>query len=78
MTPTVKDEILAKGIPALTRAAGKEFSLRVDIDGFGNVNLNDAAMKPNGTTHDNNAWFHNDMKKLPYFQNYKLYDALAN
>lgn len=77
MSASKRDEILAKGIPALTRAAGVDVCDKVSADGLGNINLNEEKMKPNGTTRTENAWHHNDMKALAYFYTYKLYESLV-
>jgi hypothetical protein len=70
------DEMLAKGIPALSIAAGRSACGAI-IPDTKNIDLNTAEMRPNGTIHENNKWFHNDMKDLPYLQTYKLYQILA-
>jgi hypothetical protein len=71
------DEMLAKGIPALSIAAGRTNSAAHAQSGFGNLDLNTSVMRPNGTIHTDNRWYHNDMKALPYLQTYKLYQILA-
>jgi len=76
MDVTKKNEILAKGIPALSRAAGKQKLNNIYEDD--NINLNTTEMRPNGTTHTDDVWFHNDMKALPYLQSFKLYELLSN
>lgn len=70
------DEMLAKGISALSIAAGRAENGRIAPER--NINLNTAVMRPNGTTHKDNMWYHNDMKNLPYLQTYKLYEILAH
>jgi len=77
LTTNEINEMLANGIPALSVSVGRTSSVAHAQFGLGNLDLNTPAMRPNGTTHKDNMWFHNDMKDLPYLQTYKLYEILT-
>ena len=77
----LRNELLAKGIPALSPAAGKTFLS--PLTSSRNFNMN-TDFKPEGGTwpRDNNhlykqRWLHSDLKNLAYFYVHKLFDQLV-
>lgn len=75
-----RNEILAKGIPALSPAAGKT---AIAPDNIVNFNMN-AAFKPdNGAWGRDDShmhkkrWLHNDMQNMAYFYTHKLFKTLV-
>jgi len=76
----LRNELLAKGIPALSPAAGKTFLS--PLTSSRNFNMN-TDFKPEGGLWGRNhkdygkRWLHSDMKDMAYFYTHKLYKELV-
>ena len=76
---TLRNELLAKGIPALSPAAGKAI---VAPDTMANFNMN-LAFKPQGVVWPSRGapyerrWLHSDMKNMAYFYTWLLYKKMV-
>ena len=79
---TERNEIIAKGIPALSPAAGK--MALPPLTSSRNFNMN-AAFKPeNGAWGRNDShmykkrWLHSDMESMAFFYTHKMFKTLAD
>jgi len=78
----LRNEILAKGIPALSPAMGGR---SVAIFGEDNLDMNAnlTTFRPNGWPQqdrgyeDRNRWLHSDVKDVAYFYTHKLFNKLV-
>ena len=75
----LRNELLAKGIPALSPAAGK-----TEMDSLGDNNFNmNTDFRPEGGAWGRNhedyetRWLHSDMKDMAYFYTHRLFDKLV-
>jgi len=81
-----QNEVLAKGIPALSEPAGGQIVNIKDAAGnpLPNRNINmDTVARPNGWGRNHQVlgtrWLHSDMKNMAYFYNHKLFEnVIAN
>ncbi len=74
-----RDEILAKGIPALSPAAGKT---SMAPDTLASFNMNTAFKPDNGSWPNREypyfrRWLHNDMQNMAFFYTNKLFKKLV-
>ena len=80
ITFAIRNEMLAKGIPALSAATGKT---SIAPDTVANFNMNTAFKPENGAwPRDNNhvykqRWLHSDAKDLAYLYVSRLFDRLV-
>jgi len=78
ITPEDRNEILAKGLPALSPAAGKT-AIFAENRAF---NMN-SAFKPDADAWGRSGepyqkrWLHNDMENMAFFYTHKLFEKLV-
>ena len=81
MTANVLNEHLAKGIPALSPAAGRTAtSPNSIINSDMNIDLKpDGAAWGRSNTHTyQKRWLHSDLRDMAYFYTHKLFEKLVN
>ncbi len=74
------DSLLAKGIPALSPATGRNIVGNINLLGRGNFNM--ASLKDNGWPRPvgslfEGKWLHNDIREMAYLYTFDLFDNLT-
>jgi len=79
----LRNEILAKGIPALSPPLGAGSVAILGEEYNFDMNVNSTEHRPNGWPRDANVlpfrndWLHNDIKNVAYFYTHKVFIRLA-
>ena len=79
ISQTMQNEILARGIPALSTSAGNK---RLNLPGFANYNMSDYVNRPNGWPRHHpiygTRWLHSDIKDMAYLYVCKAFEWMVS
>ena len=79
ITVQVQNNIMARGVPALSYAAGLN---AINIPGFYNYNMDETVHKPNGWGRSGGTygtrWLHSDLKNMAYLYTFELFNELVS